>query len=164
MNSRFNINAVLIAILAFVAGFFAANIFHYGWEGSMMPYQQYSFPKKAEYSSNGEMIFMTGVNERGERIPFAAGPQWLYMHGGGCASCHGTDGRGGVYPMMCGVKTPDIRYSILSEKHGMSDEDIIRAITKGVDDEGNQLDLCMPRWQMSEKDIRDVIDYLKELG
>lgn len=158
-----NLNVVLIAVLAFVAGFLAANIFHYGF-GSYMSYQQYRLPNKAEYSSNGEMIFMTGVNDRGERIPFTAGPQWLYMHGGGCASCHGADGKGGIYPMMCGIKTPDIRYSTLNKTHGMSKEDIIRAITKGVGDEGEELDLCMPRWQMSEKDINDVLEYLKQLG
>ncbi|WP_232215804.1 c-type cytochrome [Archaeoglobus veneficus] len=106
---------------------------------------------------------MTGVNEKGERIPFVGGPQWLYMHGGGCASCHGVDGKGGVYPMMCGVKTPDIRYSTLTEEHGMSEEDIKKAITQGIDDDGEELDYCMPRWQMSEKDLNDVIEYLKQL-
>ena len=159
-----NLKVFLIVILAFVAGFLSANIFHYGFEGTMMPYQQYNYPVKTEYSSNGEMIFMTGVNERGERIPFTAGPQWLYMHGGGCASCHGTDGKGGIYPMMCGVKTPDVRYSTLSEKHGMSEKDIIKAIIKGTGDEGEELDLCMPRWQMTENDLDDVIEYLKQLG
>jgi|Deesub1362B_J571_1020462.scaffolds.fasta_scaffold00025_1 cytochrome c oxidase subunit 2 len=134
--------------------------------GPMQGYQQpmmgYS-PQPAQYKSNGELIFMTGVNEKGERIPFVGGPQWLYMHGGGCASCHGTDGKGGIYPMMCGVKTPDIRYSTLTEEHGMTEEDIKKAITQGVDDEGEELDYCMPRWQMSEKDLNDVIEYLKEL-
>lgn len=162
MGSNRNLIVVLAVLAAFAAGFFTANVFHYGFEG-YMPYQQYRTPVKAEYSSNGEMIFMTGVNDRGERIPFTAGPQWLYMHGGGCASCHGTDGRGGIYPMMCGVKTPDIRYSTLSETHGMDEEDIIRAITSGVGDEGEELNPCMPRWQMTEEDVRDVIDYLKTL-
>ncbi len=160
-----NMKVVLVAILAFLAGLLSANIFHYGFEGYMMPYQQpYKYPVKAEYSSNGEMIFMTGVNENGERIPFTGGPQWLYMHGGGCASCHGIDGKGGIYPMMCGIKTPDIRYSTLINKHGMSEDDIKLAITKGIDDEGDELDLCMPRWQMTEKDLNDVIEYLKQLG
>ena len=117
----------------------------------------------SEYRSNGEQIFVTGTNEKGERIPFTGGPHWLYTHGGGCANCHGEDGRGGIYPMMCDVKTPDIRYSTLVEMHGMSEEDIKRAITQGVDDEGDELDYCMPRWQMDEKDLNDLIEYLKQL-
>lgn len=107
---------------------------------------------------------MTGMNEKGERIPFVGGPKWLYMHGGGCVNCHGADGRGGIYPMMCGVKTPDIRYSTLTEEHGMSEGDIKKAITQGVDEDGEELDYCVPRMQMSEEDLNDLIEYLKNLG
>ncbi len=63
--------------------------------------------------------------------------------------------------MMCGKAAPNIRYSVLIEDE-MSDEEIKMAITKGVH-EGETLDWCMPRWQMSEKDLNDVINYLKEL-
>ena len=151
---------LIVAILAaFAIGLIIGNMV---WSGGFNQRLGYA-PQPAQYGSNGEMIFMTGVNEKGERIPFIGGPQWLYMHGGGCASCHGTDGKGGIYPMMCGVKTPDIRYSTLSQKHGMSDEDIMKAITQGVGDEGEELDYCMPRWQMTEKDLNDVVEFLKEL-
>ncbi len=155
---------IAIAISAFAIGISFTNMMLF----NRMPYIQSQTPHVEEqvtsYRSNGEMIFMTGVNEKGERIPFTGGPQWLFMHGGGCASCHGIDGRGGIYPMMCGIKTPDIRYSTLTQKHGMSDDDIRRAITQGRGDEGEELDYCMPRWQMTEKDLNDVIDYLKQLG
>ncbi len=155
---------LIVAILAaFAIGLSIVNMF---WMSRypMTPLQSPSYsPQPAQYKSNGELIFMTGVNEEGERVPFVGGPQWLYMHGGGCASCHGTDGKGGVYPMMCDVKTPDIRYSTLTEEHGMSEEDIKKAITRGIDGEGEELDYCMPRWQMSEKDLNDVVEYLKEL-
>ena len=74
MGSDRNLIVALAVLAAFAAGFFTANVFHYGFERDM-PYQQYRAPAKAEYSSNGEMIFMTGINDRGERIPFTAGPQ-----------------------------------------------------------------------------------------
>ena len=157
MERKDTIVLIVAVLAAFAIGLSIGNMFFWGTNRAGYT------PQPGQYKSNGEMIFMTGVNEKGERIPFTGGPQWLYMHGGGCASCHGTDGKGGIYPMMCGVKTPDIRYSTLTKKHGMSDEEIKRAITKGVGDEGEELDYCMPRWQMTEKDLNDLIDYLKEL-
>ncbi len=165
MERRDALIVIAVAISAFAIGFSVANMYwyekaHFMQESAYHP----SLQPTAQYKSNGEMIYVSGVNEKGERILFVGGPNWLYMHGGGCASCHGLDGKGGVYPMMCGVKTPDIRYSTLTKEHGMSDEDIKRAITKGIGDEGEELDYCMPRWQMSEKDINDLIEYLKQLG
>ncbi len=114
------------------------------------------------FKSNGERIYFTGIDEHGERIPFTGGPQWLANHGGSCVNCHGRDGKGGVVPMMCSKAAPDIRYSTLLED-GMSDEDVKNAITKGVH-EGEVLDWCMPRWQMSDEDVNDVLQYLKELS
>lgn len=139
-----------------------------GYGGGMMGYggERYYPPGccqgPVEFSSNGEKIYFTGINEKGERIPFTGGPQWLVMHGGSCVNCHGRDGRGGFVPMMCNEKAPDIRYSALTEE-GMSDEEIRIAITKGEHD-NEILDWCMPRWQMSEEDLNDIMAYLKELG
>ena len=113
------------------------------------------------FESNGEKIYFTGINENGERIPFTGGPQWLTNHGGSCVNCHARDGSGGFVPMMCSEKAPSIKYSELVEE-GMSDAEIKTAITKGIH-EGEELDWCMPRWQMSEKDLSDLVEYLKKL-
>lgn len=126
-----------------------------------------------EYASNGETIYFTGMNDRGQRIPFTGGPMWLSMHGGGCASCHGPDGQGGA-PVMMGTKIPsDIRYKTLiseemahegEETHpSYTDETIKRAITEGVEPDGEPMDLTMPRWQMSEQDLDDLLEFLKTL-
>ncbi|NIO70795.1 MAG: c-type cytochrome [Anaerolineae bacterium] len=127
------------------------------------------------YASNGETIYFTGVNDRGQRIPFTGGPMWLSMHGGGCASCHGPDGRGGA-PVMMGTEIPlDIRYHhLIEEEHEeeheegevhppYTDETIKRAITEGVEPDGEPMDLTMPRWQMSERDLDDLLEFLKTL-
>jgi cytochrome c oxidase subunit 2 len=125
------------------------------------------------YGSNGEMIYFTGFDDREERIPFTEGPRWLYMHGGGCAACHGADGRGGMPVMMLGEVPPDIRYTHLiaeehSEGHGeehppYTDALIKRAIVEGLDPAGNPLGPSMPRWQMDEGDLEDVLNFLKTL-
>jgi len=118
------------------------------------------------FTSNGESIYFTGINEEGERIPFTGGPYWLINHGGSCINCHGRDGKGGIIPMMCSVTTPDIRYTALTEsghEHTFTDENIKDAIIMGFDPDSKQLDWCMPRWHMSDKDIEDTIDYLKLL-
>jgi len=135
------------------------------------PVSPTSVPLEEGFTSNGEMIYYTGINAQGERIPFTGGPRWLYMHGGGCASCHGEDGRGGV-PVMMGTAIPsDIRYHhLIEEEHEegeehppYTDELIKRAITQGLDPAGKPLDLTMPRWQMSEEDLNDLLEFLKTL-
>jgi mono/diheme cytochrome c family protein len=127
------------------------------------------------YASNGETIYFTGANDRGQRIPFTGGPMWLSMRGGGCASCHGPDGRGGAPVMMSTEIPPDIRYHhLLEEEHQeehekgeahppYTDETIKRAITEGVEPDGESLDWSMPRWSMSDEDLDDLLAFLKTL-
>lgn len=124
------------------------------------------------YSSNGETIYYTGHNDRNERISFEGGPMWLYAHGGGCVTCHGSAGRGGRPIMMLRAVAADIRHeSLISGKYDPSeeagtpytDELIVRAIRRGIDPNGKPLDQGMPRWEMTDKDVRDVIGYLKLL-
>jgi cytochrome c oxidase subunit II len=134
-------------------------------------------PLKTTYASNGERIYYTGVSERARPIRFDGGPPWLMMHGGGCVSCHGIEGRGGV-PVMMGTAIPaDIRYAALTEDEGhghdkeegeeahppYTDELIKRAITQGLNPADKPLDQTMPRWQMTEEDLNDLIAYLKTL-
>ena len=121
-------------------------------------------------STNGEQIYFTGVNERGEAIKFNGGPMWLSMHGGSCVSCHGIDGRGGLNVMM-GTETPsDIRYKALTEGHEegehppYTDELIRRAVREGLNPAGEVLDPTMPRWSISDEDLDDLIEYLKVLS
>jgi mono/diheme cytochrome c family protein len=126
------------------------------------------------FKSPGERIYYTGIGVNGYPIPFYGGPMWLRMHGGGCVSCHGVHGRGGV-PVMMGTAIPtDIRYKALTggekhvhggkeEEHHYTDELIKRAITQGLESDGGPLDWTMPRWQMTEADLNVVIQYLKTL-
>ena len=120
------------------------------------------------YSSVGERIYLTGVGADGQKISRNAPPVSqgsLMMGGGGCGSCHGADGRGGTIKMMTGtaVEAPDIIYDALV-KEGFTDATIGRAIRDGLDESGKPLEDAMPRWQMSDADVAEVIAYLKQLS
>ena len=73
---------------------------------------------------------------------------------------------------MMGFEIPsDIRYESLvsedqeeEEEHPpYTEETIKRAILDGIDPAGEPLDLTMPRWKMTDKDVDDVVEYLKTL-
>lgn len=120
------------------------------------------------YSSDGQRIFLTGVGTDGLEIPRSAprvSQGALMMGGGGCASCHAPDGRGGTIRMMTGtaIKAPDIRYPELI-REGFTDATIGSAIRDGIDETGKPLEDAMPRWQMSDADLNATITYLKVLG
>jgi cytochrome c oxidase subunit II len=119
-------------------------------------------------NSPGQRIFLTGVGGGGQPIAHTASrvaQGSLMMGGGGCASCHGADGRGGTLRTMSGtaVKAPDVTYDALV-KSGFTDVTIRRAILSGLDESGQPLDAAMPRWQMSAADLDATIAYLKELA
>lgn len=125
------------------------------------------------FSSNGERIFFTGANDRGERVSYegGGGGMMMGMMATSCADCHGSNGRGRRTMMFT---TPNITYRNLTDPQGMLEPDgerghtytevtIKRAVTDGLDAEGEPLDSLMPRWRMDDQDLADVIDYLKTL-
>lgn len=136
----------------------------------------------SSFNSNGEQIYFTATSQRGDPITFEM-MGMMHMQGNhlACVNCHGQDGRGRSVSMMMGsFETPDIRYKTLTspehvhheeqetDSHEMhhppySEETIKRAITEGVDPAGNELKSYMPRWRMSDEDLKDLIDFLKTL-
>jgi cytochrome c oxidase subunit 2 len=122
------------------------------------------------YSSAGQRIFDTGVGHGG---PIARSGGYGMMGSGGCVDCHGSDGRGGTIGMMNRFSVPDITYSNLTSEHlddqGETEEawtqaQIEDAIRTGTEPSGETLDRFMPRWDMDDTDMADLIAYLKELG
>lgn len=104
------------------------------------------------------------------------------MMGGGyltCASCHGPDGRGGIHTMpMQTMNAPDIRWAVLAgemegehrgesaEGHGITAynfETFRLAVVEGTHPDGAALSVDMPRWNMSDEDLTDLLEYLKAL-
>ena len=131
------------------------------------------------FNSNGKRIYFTATSERGSAITNTGGPSTGMMMMGGslsCASCHGTDARGGRHMMhMETMDAPDIRWSSLAsdhheehsdmgkqENHGSySFEDFRNAVEGGKHPDGDKLKKDMPRWNMSDQDLHDLMDYLK---
>ena len=119
------------------------------------------------FNTNGERIYFTGTSERGTAITYTGGPasnNW--MMGGGqlaCASCHGTDGKGGVHTMgmMQRMDAKDIRWSVLQPEFDAAKFKL--AVTQGQDPDGTQLKTDMPRWNIGDEDLADLITYLKIL-
>ena len=133
---------------------------------------------------NGERIYFTGTNLEGERIRYTGGPDFGGMMMGSfltCASCHGVNARGGRHVMhMQVMEAPDIRIAALSAEahheegagdeagdHGGGEEgfaytleDFRRAVVEGRHPNGEPLDSNMPRWQLSEGDLRDLYNFL----
>ena len=90
------------------------------------------------------------------------------MHRIACVNCHGEDGKGGAVILMMGsIEVPDITWPELTGPHEhhepFTEETIKQAITDGVEPNGEELDFFMPRWQMADEDLDDLIEYIKTL-
>jgi cytochrome c oxidase subunit 2 len=129
--------------------------------------QQSSLGGAGTSAARGQRIFQSGLDENGREIPRSAIPVSqgaLMMGGGGCASCHAANGQGSAVSMMTGyIEAPDITYTTLTNA-GYTDRTIYRAIRYGIDEENKNLNPAMPRWQMTDSEVRDVVAYLKELS
>lgn len=148
---------------------------------SRVPFRSEPGGKKSEDANqaNGERIYFTATNRRGEPISYTGGPTFGGMMMGSyltCAACHGPEARGGVHMMhMQVMDAPDIRYTTLSaevgehamgegEEHGEYDlEDFRLAVVEGKHPDGEPLSRNMPRWQMSDEDLSDLLAFLKAI-
>jgi mono/diheme cytochrome c family protein len=137
------------------------------------------------FDSGGERIYFTGTSERGGRIDYSGGvdPGGMMMAGRlSCASCHGTDARGGTHVMHMDIMdAPNIRWVALSGHGGEHEDDpgtgephddeaaydldtFRMAVTEGLHPDGQALSEEMPRWEMSAADLADLADYLQSFS
>jgi mono/diheme cytochrome c family protein len=112
----------------------------------------------AAYSpiANGRAIFQTGRDLNGVRI--TAKPPALMPY---CAACHGASGAGGK-KLPGGAVSADLRHSALitHQKHPYTLALLERAISTGIDNDGDRLNSVMPRWKLSKRDLHDVAEYV----
>ncbi|MDF1695910.1 MAG: ABC transporter substrate-binding protein [Saprospiraceae bacterium] len=89
-----------------------------------------------------------------------------------CVNCHGEKGignaEGGIIP------TP-VRWSTLTQSYTIefkngrkriayTENTIGKVIKEGIDPSGNEIDKVMPRYELSDSDVEDLIAYFKVLG
>lgn len=130
---------------------------------------QYAGAIYGAYASNGERIYSTAESDSDKTIVRTGG--LFFMHRVACVTCHGEDGEGGrIAMMMWDIDVPDITWEHLTEEeHGdeahppYNEESLGKAITEGIEPDGEELNDFMPRWQMSDDDLEDLIEYLKTL-
>jgi Cytochrome c len=88
-----------------------------------------------------------------------------------CAGCHGRDRRGRPEG---GVTPPDLTWAALGDPEGATttgrhrppytERLLKRAITLGLDPGGQPLQVAMPRYQMTQGDMADLLAYLRTEG
>lgn len=134
------------------------------------------------FHTNGERIYFTATSVRETPITNTGGPSMGMMMMQGrmaCISCHGIDAKGGTHMMHMEVMhAPDIRWSALSGDHHHEEgeeeahedhhedydfEDFRNAVEYGKHPNGDELSMDMPRWRMSDADLKDLMNYLKSL-
>jgi cytochrome c oxidase subunit 2 len=123
-----------------------------------------------EYLSNGQRIYFTSTSDSRDRITYSGGPGMMMGGSLACVNCHGEDGHGGTVSfMMQSYDVPNITWPELTgpdpdmEHPPYTEETLKRAITRGLDPGGGQLEYPMPRWQMSEQDLNDLVSFIKTL-
>lgn len=110
----------------------------------------------------GERIYLQGRGEDG-RLDYRQGPAWLAKAGQGCAVCHGGDGQGRI--VQAGTLTgaaPALTRDVL-EARGYDRQTLRRAIVNGLDPSGRQFGYYMPRWNLSDREMRALLRFLEAL-
>ena len=135
-------------------------------------------PGAASSLAAGQAIFRTGLLD-GRPIPRTGSSVGGMMGGGmggdmmtgGCATCHGTDGRG---RSTSSFSAPNITYTNLTDPAGMempdgtrgpayTDAAIRTAVVQGTDPKGDKLAQPMPQWQLTDEEWGALLTYLKTL-
>ena len=114
----------------------------------------------------GKTIFTTGNGATGTHIEFEKGGTQFKAKPGGCAVCHGEDGKG----KKVGKTTiPDIRPSTLIAKHGTKAPkytwaSLKKAIEEGIGANSKPLSDVMPRFKLTDEEFGGLTAYMAALS
>ena len=117
------------------------------------------------FSSNGQRIYFTAKSASGQPITYSGGPGTMMSGRLTCVNCHGSEGHGGrVTLMMQSFDVPNIAWpELTADDPSYTEETLKRAITQGLDPDGDPLKYPMPRWQISDPDLNDLVGFIKTL-
>jgi ABC-type branched-subunit amino acid transport system substrate-binding protein len=127
----------------------------------------------SEQERRGKQLYTQGVSESGAPVTAVLSRGATPIPGSilPCVGCHGEDGKGRAEG---GVVPSNITWSALRSSQGhnhsygrshpaFDEQSLGLAITEGVDPGDNPLGVAMPRFQMSEADIADLVAYIKTI-
>ncbi|OJT27592.1 hypothetical protein BO221_00380 [Archangium sp. Cb G35] len=124
----------------------------------------------------GKALFLRGVMSSGEPVVGRLGPEGVELTGSvaACARCHGPRGRG---TGEGGVVAPNIQASRLFapvstaaagsgqwERPAYDGASLTGALRRGVSSSGRVLGPVMPRFELPERELADLLAYLHRLG
>jgi hypothetical protein len=127
----------------------------------------------ADPAADGRKLFLEGITPSGEplRALVGIGNAPLAGQAVACGNCHGADGRGRPEGA---IAPSDIRWEELTKPYGhvrphrkhraYSEASFGRAVSEGLDPEGNRLDRAMPRYALSRAELEALLAHLRRLG
>lgn len=108
------------------------------------------------YVSNGESIYKTGRNLQGERLLDKSSSRIKIVNS--CQGCHGKSG--------ARIREISVQFSYLSNPDNFStpynDSLFFRFLDHDLKSDGTKANIGVI-WKMSEKDKKDLLEYLKSL-
>ncbi|HZI59289.1 MAG TPA: ABC transporter substrate-binding protein [Pyrinomonadaceae bacterium] len=119
----------------------------------------------------GKAIYLRGASPSGKEITAMVGDMDLPASTLTCAGCHGLRGEGKTEG---GVTAGNLTWADLAKpyghthstgrKHGPFNEKLFtRSLVQGLDPAGNEMAVAMPRYEMSDEDMANLIAYLKRI-
>ena len=119
----------------------------------------------------GKEIYLRGTSPSGREITGRIGEIDVPASTVSCAGCHGLRGEGKTEG---GVTAGSLTWPNLSKpyghthptgrKHGpFNESSFIRAVVNGVDSDGNDLLVVMPRYKLTAEDMADLLAYVKRI-
>lgn len=122
---------------------------------------------KDKYSSPGERLYLSGTDETGYALQAELDVsgnaiQTMMSRRIACANCHGEDAKGDFLFPDGTTKSADIRWVTL-ESEGFDSAKFKAAVTLGKDEKGASLSGWMPRWIMTDAQLKELEAYLKTL-
>ncbi len=126
----------------------------------------------SEEAARGRRIYLSGDDGAGGEIIALLGSEELEVPASAfaCAGCHGADGAG---VSEGGVQPPPINWQALSspavspltrrQRARYDETTLARAIRVGRDPSGAPLHAAMPRYRMTERQLADLVAFLKVL-
>jgi ABC-type branched-subunit amino acid transport system substrate-binding protein len=119
----------------------------------------------------GKQIYLRGTSPSGNAITGWMGELSVPASTLNCSGCHGLCGEGKT---ESGITAGNLTWPNLTKPYGhthstgrrhgpFNEMSLIRAVVNGVDSNGNDLLVAMPRYKISAVDMADLIAYLKRI-